>query len=91
MDPAQCSREWNRDSEEAGQIERLPGATLENPGQGLTTGVPEYEDRAPFVMREGQGCSRSGRIELSCDLVFMFEPAQSRARAILRCHQQDRR
>src|ERR1700722_2358700 len=91
MYPADCVRKRDRDTQETGQIERMPGVALENPVQGLTTGVLEYEDRAPFVMDERQGCSRAGRIELSCDLVFMFEPAQGGARAILRCHQQDRR
>ena len=67
MDLAKCCRQANSNTQGAGQIERLPVASLENPIQRLTARVSEDEDRSPFVTIERQrlGCPR--RIKFGCE------------------------
>jgi hypothetical protein len=58
MDLAKCCRQANSNTQDAGHIERLPVASLENPIERLAAWVFEYEDRPPFVTCERQrlGC-----------------------------------
>ena len=78
---ADCGGERDRDTQESGQIGRPPVVPLENPLRELTAGILKYEDRALFVTRERHRGNCSRRIELSCPLVFMFEPPERGARA----------
>ena len=78
---ADCGGKPDRDTQESGQIDRSPVVPLENPLQELIAGILQYEDRAPFVTRERHRGNCSRRIELSCQLVFMFEPPERGARA----------
>ena len=68
-------------TQESGQIDQSPVVPLENPLQELTAGILQYEDRAPFVTRERHRGNCSRRIELSYQLVLMFEPPARGARA----------
>jgi hypothetical protein len=52
MDLAECCRQADGNTQDAGQIERLPLASLKNPIQRLTARVFEYEGRPPFVTGE---------------------------------------
>ena len=58
MDMAECSRQTDGNTQDAGHIERLPVASFKNPIQRLTAWVFEYEDSSPFVTTESQrpGC-----------------------------------
>src|SRR6202041_1754402 len=58
MDLAKCCRQANSNTQDAGHIERLPVASLENSIQRFTAWVFEYEDSSPFVTTESQrpGC-----------------------------------
>ena len=58
MDLAECCRQANSNTQDAGHIERLPVASFKNPIQRLTAWVFEHEDRSPFVTTESQrpGC-----------------------------------
>jgi hypothetical protein len=65
----------------------------QDPIQGLTARVLEYEDRPPFVTSERQrlGCPRG--IEFGCERVFVLEPPETLRRRLFRGerHRQDRR
>jgi hypothetical protein len=51
MGVTECCRQANGDAQEASQVERLP--LVKNPIQRLAARVLEYEDRTPFVTRNG--------------------------------------
>ncbi len=55
--PEYC-RQANRDVQDAGQIERLPRASLKNQIERLAARVHQYEDRPSLVMsdRKRLGC-----------------------------------
>ena len=77
MDLAECCRQSNRDTQDAGQSERLPVVPLKDQIQGLTARVRAYEDRPPFVTseRERLGCPRG--IEFGCERVFVLKPPET--------------
>ena len=46
------------DAQEAGQIDRLPLLALDDPIEGLTTGIVEDEGRSPFVTGRARAAER---------------------------------
>jgi hypothetical protein len=60
MDMAECRRQADSDTQDAGQIERSSVALLKNQVQGLASGVLQYENRLRFVTSKRQrlGCPR---------------------------------
>jgi len=75
MNLAECRRQANSDAQEANHIERMSLLSLKDQIQGLTTGVPEYEDRPPFVTSERQRLGCPDGIEFGCERVFVLEPS----------------
>ena len=71
MDPAECGRQTDGNTQDSGEIERLPVASFKNPIQRLTAWVFEYEGRPPFVtyQRERLGCPFW--IDFACERVFV--------------------
>jgi hypothetical protein len=63
MDLAKCCRQPDGNTQDSGEIERVPVASLKNPIQRLTTRVSEDEDRSPFVTTERQRLGCPYRIE----------------------------
>jgi hypothetical protein len=54
MDPAECCRQADGNTQDSGKIERLPVPSLKNPIQRFTARVFKYEDRSPLVTTESQ-------------------------------------
>jgi hypothetical protein len=52
MDLSECCRQADGNTQDSGEIERLPVASLKNPIQWLTARIFEYEDRPSFVTCE---------------------------------------
>jgi hypothetical protein len=91
MDLPERCRQADGNSQEAGQIERLPRVSFQNPIERLTARVFEYEDRPPFVTSEGQRLRCPSGIEFGCQHIFVFQSPETLRR--LFCserHHQDR-
>ncbi len=71
MDPAECCRQTDGNTQDSGEIERLPVASLKNPIQRLTAWIFEYEDRPPFVTCEREGLGCPFWIDFACERVFV--------------------
>ena len=84
MDLAECCRQSNRDTQDAGQTERLPVVPLKDQIQGLTARVREYEDRPPFMTSERQGLGRPCGIEFGCERKFVLKPPKTLRRWVFR-------
>jgi hypothetical protein len=67
MDPAECCRQADGNTQDSGEIERLPVASRKNPIQRLTARVFEQEGRSPFITTEGQRLGCPYRIEFGCE------------------------
>jgi hypothetical protein len=67
MDLAKCCRQADGNTQDSGQIERLPMASLKNPIQGLTARAFEQEGRSPFVTTKRQRLGCPCRIEFGCE------------------------
>jgi hypothetical protein len=71
MDPAECCRQADGNTQDSGEIERLSVASLKNPIQRLTAWIFEYEDRPPFVTCERKGLGCPFWIDFACERVFV--------------------
>jgi hypothetical protein len=93
MNLSEYCRQANSDPQDAGQIERLPGASLKNQIERLTARVRQYKDRPSFVTSDRKRLGCPCRIEFRCEREFVFEPAKTLGRWLFfhERHCQDRR
>jgi hypothetical protein len=82
MNLPEYSRQATGDAQDAGQIERLPRASLKNQIERLTARVRQYKDRPSFVTRDRKRLGCPCRIEFRCVREFVFEPAKTLRRGL---------
>src|SRR4029077_18694759 len=91
MDLGEGRRQADGDAQGAGQIERLPLASLKNQIQRLTARVFEYEGCSPFVTTEGQRRGSPCGGPFGGERVFVLKPLDTLRRWLFcgECDRQD--
>ena len=90
VDLPKSRRQSDRNGQQARQILQL--VLLDDPIQGFTSWILEYQERVPLVTSQRHRLSGPCRIEFVCQREFVFEPLETLMRGLLLSnrHHQDR-